>query len=188
MTTNWILIAVLVVILVAFIFMSVSRRKKDAEYRADLESKILPGAKVKTYSGLYGTVVSVTDTTDGKIILIKTGEGNNVSYQSLHINAIFGFDTKQPVRYDAEGNVIVPEDLSAKKEETAATVAPVVADTKKEETAEKKATKPAAKKEVKATKKVEPAKVEEKKAEKKVEAKKPATKKPAAKKTTTDKK
>lgn len=202
MTTNWILIGVLVVILVAFIFISMSRRKKDAEYRADLESKIIPGAKVKTYSGLYGTVVSVTDTTDGKIILIKTGDGANSSYQSLHINAIFGFDTKQPIKYDTQGNVILPKDLTSENK-TAPVIAPLAApaenkkqgnNTDKKSPAKKAA--PAAKKPVEASKQV--AKTDNKPAEtkpaakkeqaKKSTVKKPSTSKSPAKKTATDKK
>jgi len=192
MTTNWILIGVLVAILVAFIFISMSRRKKETEYRAELESKILPGAKVKTYSGLYGTVVSVTDTTDGKIVLIKTGEGSNISYQSLHINAIFGFDTKQPLRYDKEGNVILPKDLSSdgKEERKNVPIAPILSEIATDKNSSNKTK--TGNKETATTKKTTPAKKEEKvedkakgnitTANKTVAKKATTTKKPTAKK------
>lgn len=127
MDSNWIILGLLVVLLVAFIFMSISRKKKEDAFRKDLETKMVPGAKVKTYSGLYGTIISITDTTDGKIVLLETGEGKNVSYQSLHINAIYGLDTKQPVRYDAQGNVILPEEPKTEdkaEEKTEEVVAP----------------------------------------------------------------
>lgn len=156
---NWVLAGVLVVLLGLWLYMTLVRKKKDDAYRKDLESQIRAGAKVKTYSGLYATVISVTETTDGKIVLVKTGEGNNASYQSLHMNAIYGLDTKQTVSYDAEGNLIAADGTIVRP-------APVVAPVQEE----KKEEKPAVK--------------EEKKVEEKKEVKTPA-KKPAAKKSTT---
>ena len=97
---SYMLLIILVVVIVAFLLLSLSRRKKEESYRNELNSKIVPGAMVKTYSGLYGKVVSVTDTTDGKIVLLETGEGKKVSYQQIHINAIFGIDTKRELVFD----------------------------------------------------------------------------------------
>lgn len=103
---SYMLLIVLVVIIVGFLLLSLSRRKKEENYRNDLNSKIVPGAMIKTYSGLYGKVISITDTTDGKIVLVQTGEGDKVSYQQLHINAIFGLDTKRELVFDENGNDI----------------------------------------------------------------------------------
>ena len=103
---SYMLLIILVVVIVAFLLLSLSRRKKEESYRNELNSKIVPGAMVKTYSGLYGKVVSVTDTTDGKIVLLETGEGKKVSYQQIHINAIFGIDTKRELVFDENGNDI----------------------------------------------------------------------------------
>lgn len=161
--STWVLLGVLVLLLVVWIVLGATRRKKDEASRRTLESAIVPGAKVKTYSGLYGTVVSVTETTDGKIVLLKTGEGNNVSYQNLHINAIYGLDTKAIVTYDTEGNIVEPaapatpaevkeepqpvatkpKKVTKMPKETAPAEAPAA---KKETKAQSKETKPAAKK------------------------------------------
>ena len=103
---SYMLLIVLVVVIVAFLLLSLYRRKKESSFREDLNSKLVPGAEVKTYSGLYGTIVSITDTTDGKIVLLQTGEGDKVSYQQIHINAIFGLDTKKELVFDENGNDI----------------------------------------------------------------------------------
>lgn len=107
------LLIVLVVALVALMFISFNRRKKEDAYRNDLMQKVVPGAMVKTYYGLYGKVLKVTETTDGKILLIETGEGKKISYQNIHINAVYGLDEKQEVTLDADGN---PIDLDEKSE------------------------------------------------------------------------
>lgn len=89
------LLIVLVIALVALMFISFTRRKKEDAYRNELLSKIVPGAKIKTYYGLYGKVLKITETTDGKILLVETGEDDKVSYQSVHINAVYALDEKQ---------------------------------------------------------------------------------------------
>jgi preprotein translocase YajC subunit len=104
--SSYMLLIILVVVIVAFLLLSLYRRKKESSFREDLNSKLVPGAEVKTYSGLYGTIVSITDTTDGKIVLLQTGEGDKVSYQQIHINAIFGLDTKKELVFDENGNDI----------------------------------------------------------------------------------
>lgn len=114
---SYMLLIVLVVIIVGFLLLSLSRRKKEENYRNDLISKIVPGARVKTYSGLYGKVVSITDTTDGKILLVETGEGDKVSYQTLHINAVFALDTKKELVFDENGNDITFADAEETVEE-----------------------------------------------------------------------
>ena len=108
-SSQWFLVVLLLVVVVLMIAMSFSRKKKEEQYRNELNDKIIKGAKVKTYGGLYGVVESVTETTDGKIVLIKTGEGEKVSYQKLHINAIYGIDDSQMVLLDENGNDITEE-------------------------------------------------------------------------------
>ena len=98
------LLIVLVVALVVLMFISFNRRKKEDAYRNELMQKVVPGAMVKTYYGLYGKVLKVTETTDGKILLIESGEDKKVSYQNIHINAVYGIDEKQVVTLDENGN------------------------------------------------------------------------------------
>lgn len=126
-SSNWFLIIILLVAVGLMIFTSFSRRKKEETYRNELDSKIVAGAKVKTYNGLYGTVVSVRSTTDGKIVLLETGEGDKKSYQQIHINAIYGIDESEDMVIDAEGNEVPlselnkPKEVEEVKEETKAT-------------------------------------------------------------------
>ncbi len=150
------LLIVLVVALVVLMFISFNRRKKEDAYRNELMQKVVPGAMVKTYYGLYGKVLKVTETTDGKILLIESGEDKKVSYQNIHINAVYGIDEKQVVTLDENGN-------------------PVEADTKSE--SEKKFEELEKQLELKE-------KEQEAKKEVKTEDKKPAAKKSTSKTTT----
>ena len=149
-SSQWFLIVVLVVVVGLLMFLNYSRGKKENQYREELNSKIVKGAKVKTGSGIYGTVVSVRNTTDGKLVLISTGEGKNVSYMEIHINAIFGVDESEELVLDKEGNEVTKSELKAqaeekKEEKKEVTVAPAIeekAEAVAEQPAEKKTTKP----------------------------------------------
>ena len=113
--SSWFLIIVLIVAMALLLLTSFSRRKKEEQYRDELSTRIVKGAKVKTYGGLYGTVVSVRSTTDGKIVLIETGEGDKKSYQQLHINAIYGLDESEEMVIDSEGNEVPMSALNESK-------------------------------------------------------------------------
>lgn len=118
-SSNWFaqygLLIVLVVALVVLMLISFNRRKKEDTYRNELEQKVVPGAKVKTYYGLYGKVLKVTETTDGKIVLIETGDEKRTSYQEVHINAIYAIDEKTDVVLDENGNEVTPKTEEEKK-------------------------------------------------------------------------
>ena len=152
------MLIILVVLVAALMLYSFRRKKLEDQYRAQLSEQIVPGAKIKTYGGLYGTVVSVIDTTDGKLLVIKTGEGKNVSYQKIHINAVYGIDNSELVTYDAEGNVV---DSTPTEKTEDSSVEEIVVEEKPKTT--KKSTK-------KATKNTKTTKKEDKEADVKVEA------------------
>lgn len=103
------LIIILLVLLLAMIFVSYNRRKTDNLKREQLNKDIKPGVKVLTFHGVYGEVVSLTNTTDGIQVVIKTGDDKHVSYQKLHINAICGIDQSTTVIVDDQGNVVEPQ-------------------------------------------------------------------------------
>ena len=103
------ILIVLFVALAFLMFISFNRRKKEESARQELDAQLKPGSKVKTYGGVYGKIVSISETTDGKIVLLESGEGAKKSYQNVHINAIFGIDDKKPVKFDKDGNAIVEE-------------------------------------------------------------------------------
>ena len=107
-----ILLIFLVVAMVFMIVSSIFRRKKEQQFREDLENTIQTGTKIKTYTGIYATVVSIRNTTDGKIVLIETGEGDKKSYQQIHIDAIFGIDNSEEIVMDSEGNEVPISELN----------------------------------------------------------------------------
>ena len=115
-SSSWFLIIVLLGAMALLLFSSFSRRRKEEQYRQDLAEKLQKGVKVKTFGGLYGTIVSVRNTTDGKIVLLETGEGNHKSFQQLHINAIFGIDDSEDIVVDSDGNEVPMSMLNAVEE------------------------------------------------------------------------
>lgn len=120
------LIILLAVLLIGVIFISYNRRKNDELKRQQLNNEIKPGVKVLTYHGVYGEVVSLTNTTDGIQVVIKTGDDKHASYEKIHINAICSIDQSTVVVLDAEGNPITKETTSVPEE-------PVIVDTKVED-------------------------------------------------------
>ena len=106
--TLYIVLAVLLVGFVVMHFLSKRRDKKLSEEKNALIESFKKGTKVITSFGVYGEVEEIKETTDGKVVLISTGEGKQKTYMNVHINAIMNIDKKQDVIYDAEGNDITP--------------------------------------------------------------------------------
>ena len=111
----WPVLVILVALVVLYVI-SMVRRKKDMNQAQQMLNELKPGTKVKTYTGFYGTIDSIRETTDGKVVMLKIGEeGGKVGYIEIDANAIYGVDSKTDVVYDSNGNVIVKEDKKAKK-------------------------------------------------------------------------
>lgn len=117
------LIILLVVVLIGVVYISYNRKKTDETKRQQLNSEIKPGVKVLTYHGVYGEVVSLTNTTDGIQVVIKTGDEKNYSFEKIHINAICSIDNSSIVVLDSEGNPITNDSTATteqvKQEEAA---------------------------------------------------------------------
>lgn len=139
------------------------KNRKFQQTENDFQSSLKVGDKVKTYSGFYGVVEKITNTTDGKVVTLKLGEN---AYIDVDIRALMGIDQKQEVKEEP----VAPQaeeskEIKAEEEKPAEKV---------EEKAEEKIEEQPAKEEVKE----KPAKASTKKAEKpaKEPAKKPAKK------------
>lgn len=149
--TQWILPAVLLILVIGIFILNYFRSKKNQENMKNIVSSLKVGDNVKTYSGLYGKILEIIETTDGKVAVLETGTEKNRGIFSIDINAVYGIDEKQPVVYDAEGNVI---DANVSVED----VKPVEDDTVAEKLVEETVDKPTEetpvveKKEVKKTK------------------------------------
>lgn len=114
--TWWILLVLLGILVVMYIF-SYFRRKKYNEQTTNMLDSLKPGDKIKTYSGIYGTIVSIRETTDGKVVTLETGDDKHKSYTSIDSNAIYCIDKKEDIVYDANGNVVEPESENEVSEE-----------------------------------------------------------------------
>lgn len=68
------------------------RTKKYNQQYDEFVTKIVPGAKVKTQSGFYGTVEKITETTDGKVVTLKISEN---AYIDVDIRALYNIDEKK---------------------------------------------------------------------------------------------
>lgn len=107
--TQWILPAVLLVLVIGIFVLNYFRSKKNQDSMQNMVNSLKVGDNVKTYSGIYGKIIEIVETTDGKVAVLETGSENNKGIFSIDINAIYGIDEKKPVVYDADGNVISDE-------------------------------------------------------------------------------
>lgn len=107
---NYGLLIILIVFLVFMLVFSATRRKKDAKMAEDFANNLKVGDKIKTYSGIYGKIISIKDTPNGKVCVIETGEGKNVSYMTVDVYAIYNIET--PV---AEKKIAEQKDAQVKE-------------------------------------------------------------------------
>ena len=77
--TQYGLLIILVVMLIAMFVWNFFRQKKAMQQEDNLREHMKVGTKVKTYAGVYGTIVGIYDTTDGKVARL-----------SLLIDIVFG--------------------------------------------------------------------------------------------------
>lgn len=122
-TASIILLIVMGVLIVGYFFYSSYRRKKDYAQAQQAIDELKVGDKIVTTSGMFGTIKGISETTFGKVFLIESGEGKNISYFNIGANAIWGLDTKEDVVLDEEGNPLqTPEDMKKAKEKLLKTV------------------------------------------------------------------
>lgn len=149
---NWILPGILLVLCVVLFVLYYFRNKKYQQNADQMSNNLKKGDKVKTYSGVYGTIIEIVQNDDGKIVTIETGTEKHKSYVSYDIRAVYAInEVEKPVEEKAESPAEKVED---KKEEPKAEEKPVVEETKVEEVVseekpvekEKKPRKPRAKK------------------------------------------
>ncbi len=108
--TQWILPAILLVLVIGIFLLNYFRSKKNQESMKNMVDSLKVGDNVKTYSGIYGKIIEIVETTDGKVAVLETGSEKDKGIFSIDINAIYGIDEKKPVVYDANGNVVSEEE------------------------------------------------------------------------------
>jgi preprotein translocase subunit YajC len=105
------LLIILLVVFVVFMVYYYMRNKKYQDATKQFQTSLKVGDKVKTYSGFYGTVEKITDTTDGLVVTLRLGENATVD---IDINAIYALDAKNEVTKEPQTEVA--EDGSAENE------------------------------------------------------------------------
>ena len=144
---NWILPGILLVLCVVLFVLYYFRNKKYQQNAETMSNNLKKGDKVKTYSGVYGTIIEIVQTDDGKVVTIETGNDKHKSYVSYDIRAVYAInEPEKPVETKAEEKPVEPVE---QKEEKTEVVSEVVEAKTEEETApveEKKTKKSKAKK------------------------------------------
>ena len=144
---NWILPGILLVLCVVLFVLYYFRNKKYQQNAETMSNNLKKGDKVKTYSGVYGTIIEIVQTDDGKVVTIETGNDKHKSYVSYDIRAVYAInEPEKPVEIKAEEKPVEPVE---QKEEKTEVVSEVVETKTEEETApveEKKTKKSKAKK------------------------------------------
>lgn len=112
---QWALIG-LVVAMVLVMILNASRNKKANQEMQNMMQTLKVGDKVKTHIGVYGKIVSITETTDGKVCVIETGDKNK-SQVEVDMRVIAGLDDKKVVVYDADNNIVSIDGVPVPKQE-----------------------------------------------------------------------
>ncbi len=88
----------IIILLVAFALIMLYyffRNKKFQQTENEFHTSLKVGDKVKTYSGFYGTVEKITETTDGKVVTLKLGKN---TFIDVDIRALMGIDYKEEIK------------------------------------------------------------------------------------------
>ena len=114
------LLIILVVLLIAMFVWNFFRQKKAVQQEEEMQKSITVGTKLKTYSGVYGTVVSIYDTTDGRVaVLSLDGKSTmEVDFRSLYCvdkkRMIDDEEPAQPAEEESKPEVVsAPEKVEA---------------------------------------------------------------------------
>ena len=129
---NWILPGILLVLCVVLFVLYYFRNKKYQQNAETMSNNLKKGDKVKTYSGVYGTIIEIVQTDDGKVVTIETGNDKHKSYVSYDIRAVYAInEPEKPVETKVEEKPVEPVE---QKEEKTEVVSEVVETKAEEET------------------------------------------------------
>ncbi len=134
---NWILPGILLVLCVVLFVLYYFRNKKYQQNAETMSNNLKKGDKVKTYSGVYGTIIEIVQTDDGKVVTIETGNDKHKSYVSYDIRAVYAInEPEKPSETKTETKVEEkPVEPVEQKEEKTEVVSEVVETKAEEETA-----------------------------------------------------
>lgn len=99
---NYVLIAVVVLLLIGLPIVMNSRNKKETQKVQEQTNSLKVGDKVLTTSGVYGTITELKFDDSKKTVVIETG-GKTKSYLTVDAYAIYTvFKSDEEIKRDAE--------------------------------------------------------------------------------------
>ena len=124
--SQWGLLIILVVLLVGMFIWNFYRQKKYQKQEEQMMQEIKVGSKVKTYSGIYGTVVGIYESTDGRVAILSL---DGKTTMEIDFRAIYGVDQKEEVKEEvveeqAEETIKEPAETSNEEVKEEAEVKP----------------------------------------------------------------
>ena len=88
-TTTIILICFIVLLIIMYPIMMYSRNKKENLRMQEQTNSLKIGDKVLTTNGIYGSIVSIRDEFDRKVVTLESGDETNKGYVSIDAYAIY---------------------------------------------------------------------------------------------------
>lgn len=133
---NYILIAVVVLMLIALPIMMNQKNKRETQKIQEQTNSLKVGDKILTTSGVYGTITELKFDDAQKLVVIETG-GKEKSYMTIDAYAIYTvFKSEEELRKEEQAKLEAEKKEKEKKEEKTAEVE--VKEEKKEEQKDEK--------------------------------------------------
>lgn len=130
--TQWVLIAFIVVLLIAYPLLMSRRNKIENQKMQEQANSLKRGDEVITSSGVYGKVLEVKQDGEAKKVVIETGSDKNKSFLTVDAYSIYAVLNKKPAEPAKEKKEDVKKE-ELKKESSEIINESKVVDEKKEE-------------------------------------------------------
>ena len=112
---NYVLIAVVAVLLIAMPIMMNAKNKRESQKVQEQTNSLKVGDKILTTSGVYGTITEVKFDDTQKLVVIETG-GKEKSYLSIDAYSIYTvFKSEEELKKEAEAKVEAEKQAMAEK-------------------------------------------------------------------------
>lgn len=117
MDFSLVIMIVVIAFLAVLMVLGTLRRKKFNEQLLELRDNLKVGDRVMTDTGVVGELVSKRTVGEFTFLTLKTGDGNNVGYLEVHINAVYyAFDENGNPLYAGQKQVEVDENVADTEE------------------------------------------------------------------------
>lgn len=112
---NYVLIAVVAVLLIAMPIMMNARNKRESQKVQEQTNSLKVGDKILTTSGVYGTITEVKFDDTQKLVVIETG-GKDKSYLTIDAYSVYTvFKSDEELKKEAEAKAEAEKQAVAEK-------------------------------------------------------------------------